>query len=42
MLSQVMDDLTGLPAVERPDLYKNLIESVYIKENLRAYTSLDT
>lgn len=38
-----MDDLTGLPPIEWPDIYTYLIEkpSVYSKEKMRAYKSLD-
>lgn len=42
-LTQWMDELTGLPPVEWPDIYTYLIEkpSVYSKDKLRAYKSLD-
>lgn len=42
-LTQWMEDLTGLPQVEWPDIYTYLIEkpSVYSREKLKAYKSLD-
>ncbi len=42
-LTHWMDDLTGLPTVQWPDIYTYLIEkpSVYTKEKLKTYKSLD-
>ncbi|KAJ8277581.1 hypothetical protein GJAV_G00076940 [Gymnothorax javanicus] len=42
-LTHWMDDLTGLPTVQWPDIYTYLIEkpSVYTQDKLKAYKSLD-
>lgn len=42
-ITQWKEDVTGLPSVEWPEIYTYFIEkpSVYTKEKLRAYKSLD-